>query len=102
MFANKLLSAGTASTAGTPVTGAVAGRNPRNQDWLLIGATNQSHTIQDHAKLRVAYDFSPTLRATYTLGAWRNDTVRSSDTYLRDATASRYGATSALRPRVMR
>ena len=85
VFANKLFSSGTVSTAGTSVTGAVAGRNPRNQDWLLIGATNQSHTIQDHGKLRVAYDFSPTLRATYTLGAWRNDTVRSSDTYLRDA-----------------
>ncbi len=86
VFANKLLSSGTASTTGTAVTGAVAGRNPRNQDWLLIGATNQSHTIQDHAKVRVAYDFSPTLRATYTLGAWRNDTVRSSETYLRNAT----------------
>jgi len=85
VFANKLLSSGTASTAGTPVTGAVDGFNPKNQPWVLIGATNQSHTIQDHGKLRIAYDFSPTLRATYTLGAWRNDTVRSSDTYLRDA-----------------
>ncbi|MEP7312990.1 MAG: TonB-dependent receptor [Pseudomonadota bacterium] len=85
VFANKLVSAGTAGTAGAPVTGAVAGRNPRNQDWLLIGATNQTHTVQDHAKLKVAYDFSASLRATYTLGAWRNEAVRSSDSYLKDA-----------------
>jgi len=88
VFANKLVSSGTAGTAGTPVTGEVEGRNPKNQDWLLIGATNQSHTIQDHGKVRLAYDFSPTLRATYTLGAWRNDTVRRSDTYLRDASGA--------------
>ena len=85
VFANKLLSTGMVSTSGTIVSGAIAGRNPRNQDWLLIGATNQSHTVQDHGKLRLAYEFSPTVRASYTLGAWRNDTVRSSDTYLRNA-----------------
>lgn len=85
VFANKLLSSGTAPTAGLPVTGAIAGRNPRNQDWWLIGATNQSHTVQDHGKVKLAYDFTPTLRASYTLGIWHNDTVRSSDTYLRDA-----------------
>ncbi|HKE93092.1 MAG TPA: TonB-dependent receptor, partial [Povalibacter sp.] len=52
--------------------------------WLL-GTTAQTHTLQDHAKLKLAYDFSPTLRASYTLGWWRNDAVRASDTYLRDA-----------------
>jgi iron complex outermembrane recepter protein len=84
-YANKLLSAGTVSTAGLPVSGAVAGRNPRNQDWVLLGATSQSHTIQDHAKAKVAYDFSPTLRATYTLGYWVNEATRTSESWLRDA-----------------
>ncbi|HEV7609447.1 MAG TPA: TonB-dependent receptor [Steroidobacteraceae bacterium] len=83
-FANKLVSAGIASPSGTPVTGAVADRNPRNQDWLILGATNQIHTLQDHAKAKVSYDFSPTLRASYTLGVWHNDAVRASDSYLRD------------------
>ena len=32
-----------------------------------------------------AYDFSPTLRASYTLGVWHNDAVRTSESYLRDA-----------------
>jgi len=87
VFANKLLSSAS-GTGGTPVSGAVMGKNPRNQDWLLLGATNQSHTIQDHAKLKVAYDFSATLRASYTLGYWRNDTERSSQSYLRDASGN--------------
>lgn len=84
VFANKLASAASGS-GGTPVTGAVPGKNPRNQDWYLLGATNSSHTIQDHAKAKIAYDFSDTLRATYTLGYWRNEATRSSESYLRDA-----------------
>ncbi len=87
-FANKLVSAGVVDTAGTPVTGALADRNPRNQDWLILGSTSTTHTIQDHAKLKVAYDVSPTLRASYTLGWWSNDAERSSETYLRDAAGS--------------
>jgi iron complex outermembrane receptor protein len=84
-FANKLVSAGVAGNAGTPVTGAIADRNPRNQDWLILGSTTQIHTVQDHVKAKLSYDFSPTLRASYTLGAWHNDAARSSNSYLRDA-----------------
>jgi iron complex outermembrane receptor protein len=83
-FANRLVSSGTAGTGGTAVTGAVAGRNPSGRDWLLLGATNQTHTVQDHAKLKLAWDVSPSLRASYTLGWWGNDATRVSDSYLRD------------------
>lgn len=85
-FANKLLSAGTAAGPGpaTPVTGAVADRNPSGRDWLILGATNQVHTVQDHAKVKLAYDVSPVLRASYTLGWWHNDAERRSTSYLRD------------------
>ncbi|QGZ43309.1 TonB-dependent receptor [Pseudoduganella flava] len=84
-FANKLVSSGTAGSGGVPVTGAIADRNPSNRDWLILGATNQVHTVQDHAKVKLAYDISPVLRASYTLGWWRNDAERRSDSYLRDA-----------------
>jgi iron complex outermembrane recepter protein len=83
-FANKLVSTGIAGNAGTPVTGALDDRNPRNQDWLILGSTTQYETVQDHAKAKFAYDFSPTLRASYTLGVWHNDVVRNSESYLRD------------------
>lgn len=84
VFPNRPTSAGTPGTGGTPVTGAVADRNPKNQDWWILGASNQVRTIQDHAKAKLVYDFSPTLRAGYTLGWWRNDARRSSGSYLRD------------------
>ena len=84
-FATKVISTGTVSTAGTPVTGAVLGQNPRTQDQWIIGAGTQTHTLQDHAKVKVAYDFSATLRASYTFGLWKNDAERGSQTFLRDA-----------------
>ena len=61
-YANKLVSSGVPDTAGTVVTGALADLNPRNQDWLILGSTTATHTIQDHAKLKVAYEISPRLR----------------------------------------
>ena len=83
-FANKLVSSGTAGSAGTPVTGVIPDRNPRNQDWLILGSTTQIHTIQDHGKAKFSYDFTRTLRVSYTIGVWQNDAVRTTDSYLRD------------------
>ncbi len=86
-FATRAVSDGTAPAPGTPVvTGAVAGKNPRGQDWWLLGTTTSYRTTQDHAKLKLAYDLSPTLRASYTLGLWHNDTDGAVNSYLRDAT----------------
>ncbi|TFW13881.1 TonB-dependent receptor [Massilia arenosa] len=84
-FATKTFASGTASSAGLPVTGAIAGRNPAGKDWWIIGSTTQSHTVQDHAKAKLAYDLTPTLRLNYTLGWWHNDSVRRSESYLRGA-----------------
>ena len=84
-FANKFVSTGVTSSAGAPVTGAILSRNPSNREWLILGSTTQIHTVQDHAKLKLAYDFSPTLRASYTLGWWQNDAQRYAESYLRDS-----------------
>jgi iron complex outermembrane receptor protein len=84
-FPNKLVSTGVAGADGTPVTGALDDFNPRNQPWLILGSTSNSNTVQDHAKVKVAYDFSDVLRLSYTLGIWENDAFRWSETYLRDA-----------------
>jgi iron complex outermembrane receptor protein len=75
VFATRLLSDGVAPVAGTPVvSGAVPGRNNRGQDWWLLGTTTSYHTVQDHAKLKLAYDLTPTIRASYIFGFWKNDT----------------------------
>ncbi|GAB2877428.1 TonB-dependent receptor [Pseudoduganella ginsengisoli] len=83
-FANKLVTTGKEGNEGIAVTGAIADKNPNNADWLILGATSQVHTVQDHAKMKLAYDIAPSLRASYTLGWWKNDAVRTSSSYLRD------------------
>jgi iron complex outermembrane receptor protein len=84
-FVTKLLTAGTLTGKGLPVTGAVGGLNPSNKDWLILGTTGQAHTVQDHAKAKLAFDIEPTLRASYTVGWWGNEAVRNAQSYLRDA-----------------
>ena len=83
-YANRLFTAGS-GTGGTPVTGAVAARNPRAQDWWLLGPTNIIHTVQDHAKAKIAHEFSDALRMSYTFGWWGNEADRRARTWLRDA-----------------
>jgi hypothetical protein len=38
--------------------------NNANQPWLLLGDGTQYDTRQDHLKLKLAYDLTPTLRAS--------------------------------------
>lgn len=73
------------SSAGTVVTGAVPDRDHFGKPVVNLGTSTQTDTLQDHAKLKLAYDVTPTLRASYTLGYWRNEADRAVDSYLRDA-----------------
>lgn len=84
VFATRLVS-DTTATAGTPVTGAVRAPNTTNADTWVLGTNTQYRTIQDHAKIKLAYDISSTLRASYTLGLWTNDAEGNPQTWLRDA-----------------
>jgi iron complex outermembrane recepter protein len=84
-FASRVVSAGTAGGAGTLVNGAVPGRNTANQPIWYLGHGTQYHTVQDHAKIKVAYDFSPTLRAAYTFGGWQNTATNRPQSYLTHA-----------------
>ena len=84
-FGTALRSSTAASGNDTVVTGAVSGRNKLGQDWLLLGSGTQYHTVQDHFKAKLAYDLSPTVRATYTLASWQNTSEGRPASYLRDA-----------------
>ncbi len=80
-----------ATTGGagtTPVTGAVRAPNVTNQDTWVWGTNTQYRTRQDQAKIRLTYDISPTLRASYTLGVWMNDAEGNPQTYLRDSSGN--------------
>jgi iron complex outermembrane recepter protein len=84
VFPNRLVSAGVASSSGLAVTGAIPDKSPQNLDRWILGATSQTQTVQDQAKLKLSYDLSPSLTASYLFGLWRNDAERASQSYLRD------------------
>lgn len=84
VFATKLLTA-TGGAGTTPVTGAVRTLSTTNADNYILGTNTQYHTVQDQARIKLAYDVSPTLRASYTLGSWANTAEGSPQSYLRDA-----------------
>ena len=71
------------------MTGAVPERNPQNVPIYYIASQTQYHTIQDHAKAKLAYDFAPTLRATYVFGAWQNTSTNRPDSDPRNAAGAR-------------
>ena len=78
----------TSSGTATDVTGGVVVPGTENQAGLVLGTSTQYHTVQDHSKLKLACDVTPTMRASYTLGLWQNDSRGSADTYLSTSTGT--------------
>lgn len=75
----------TGKAAGTAVSGVALASDIYGKPSAVLGTTTQYHTVQDHAKLKVAYDFSATTRATYTLGYWQNNSDGNPSSYLTSA-----------------
>jgi iron complex outermembrane receptor protein len=84
-FATRAPATAAPAANAVAVTGAVAGLDRTGAPSLILGTGTQYHTVQDHAKAKLAYDFSPTLRASYTLGYWQNTSTSRPDSYLRNA-----------------
>lgn len=79
-------STATAGGAGTtPVTGQYNDTDQTGNARIIAGANTIAHDVQDNGKIKLAYDFSPTVRATYTLGLWQINSDTSVESYLRDA-----------------
>jgi iron complex outermembrane receptor protein len=88
-FANPLLSrtdvaGGTWSAVPTQVTGEFMNTNPTGANAVVLGAGNINHGQQNNFKWKLAYDFTPTIRGTYTLGMWENNATSSAQSYLRN------------------
>ena len=83
-FPTRAFSTAAPAANAVAVSGAVAGLDRTNTPWWILGTATEYHTIQDHAKVKLAYDFSPTVRASYTLGLWQNTSEGRPDTYLRN------------------
>lgn len=84
-FATRQTSSGVIGNAGTPVSGAVPDANTANQPWYVLGSGTEYRTQQDHFKAKLAYDISPTVRASYLLGVWQNTSDNTPVSYLRNA-----------------
>lgn len=83
-FANAI-SAGTAAGARTAVTGGFRDRDQTGQNRVIFGATGIDNSEQINAKIKVAYDISPTIKAAYTLGVWDLDSRLDVESYIKDA-----------------
>jgi len=84
-FATRLLSNGVRNNSGTAVTGAALDADNQNRPWYVLGSATQYNTQQDHMKVKLAYDVNATLRASYVLGLWQNESQGNSVSYLRNA-----------------
>ena len=88
-FGNTTAKTGAPATAGTftDVSGSSVYRDidTAGRPRIIVSSTGIDNTVQDMAKLKLAYRFTPQWQASYTLGIWRNDSEGTVDSYLRDA-----------------
>jgi len=83
----------------TEVTGAQFDVDKANNSRVTTAAISMDRTVKDDAVIKLAYDFSPTVRATYTLDVWQNKSDKLIDSYLRDAAGNTiYGTSTAAGP----
>lgn len=76
----------TGSNLPAGVSGAIpqSGRVPGTRADV-VGAGGLLHTQQENLKAKFAYDITPFVTASYTVGVWHNDQNSSVQTYLRNA-----------------
>src|SRR5690242_9746494 len=72
------------TSGNTPngTTGGFADVNKLGAPVNVLGATGLLHTGMTNAKVKLAYDITPALRAAYTFGIWNNDASSHVDSYL--------------------
>lgn len=83
-FANAI-STSTVAGARTTVTGAYFDKDPSNINRVTFGATGIDHNKQLNVKLKAAYDFTLTIKGSYTLGVWNLDSKTDVKSYIKDA-----------------
>jgi len=74
----------TASTAGTPLSGAFSDLNRTGAPIAVIGDTGIEHQVQDTDTLKLAYDFDNGMQLSYLASLFHQDDDAGVRTYLRD------------------
>jgi iron complex outermembrane recepter protein len=75
----------TMSVVPAGLTGAFAAANKFGQPAPVAGASGLQHTRGLTGRAKVAYDFTPQVRATYSYSRWDNRGEAEAQTYLHDA-----------------
>jgi iron complex outermembrane recepter protein len=76
-----------ATASDIPVTGAYFYNNQTNTPTAVLGVNGEGveHSINDQFKLKMQYDFTPTLQGGFTLGYWHHSYNSQTSTFLRNA-----------------
>lgn len=82
-FANALQST-TAPGGALPVTGAYQDKDQTNKRRVIFGATGFDHSEQTNAKIKLTYDITPQIKASYSLGVWDMNSKVDVESYLKD------------------
>ncbi|WP_133645184.1 TonB-dependent receptor [Paraburkholderia flava] len=86
-FATLAKSTTPAKPGDIPVTGAPFYNNQTGAPTAVLGINGEGieHTVQDQFKLKMQYDFTPTLQGGFTLGYWHQTYDSQTSTFLLDA-----------------
>ncbi|HEY4320989.1 MAG TPA: TonB-dependent receptor [Gemmatimonadales bacterium] len=76
----------TSSTFPAGTVGGYAAQNKLGATANVLGASGLLATGMGNARLKVAYDLTSALRATYTFGFWQNSSTSTATTFLQDST----------------
>ena len=82
----------TASTFPTGTTGGYAELNKLGTAANVLGASGLLNSRMTNGKVKLAYDITPTVRASYTYGMWRNDGDAGVDPYIQKSGAPSYAS----------
>ena len=85
-----------AATAFTTVSGGYRDIDTTGAPRIITSSIGADHTVQDIGKIKIAYDFTPAIRATYSLGYWQNTSDTAVASYLQNAAGTPvYNTTAA-------
>jgi len=73
--------------SGTPVTGAYFDRDQTGANRVVLGVNSEgvTHTVLNQAKIKLTYDFTPTLKSDFTLVHWEQKASSTTTPFLRDS-----------------
>jgi iron complex outermembrane receptor protein len=77
-----------AAAGGSQVTGAYQDISEKNKSRVIFGATSIDKSEQINTKFKVTYDFTPEIKAAYTIGLWDIDGKTDVQSYLKDTSGN--------------